>query len=46
MQGNATKHGGFVGYHHKERNFILRKLPSIHKQFLELQSLDISKDME
>ena len=34
---------GFFDISHKNKEFIVEKLPSIYRQFLEYQMLDISK---
>jgi len=44
IEGRGTKNGGvFLDISHKSKDFILEKLPSIYRQFLESQMLDISK---
>ena len=44
IEGRGTKNGGvFLDITHKSREFIIEKLPSIYRQFLETQMLDISK---
>ncbi len=44
IEGRGTKNGGvFLDISHKSKEFILEKLPSIYRQFLESQMLDISK---
>ena len=44
MEGRGTKNGGvFLDISHKSKEFIIEKLPSIYRQFLESQMLDISK---
>ena len=44
IEGRGTKNGGvFLDISHKSKEFIIEKLPSIYRQFLELQMLDISK---
>ncbi|MDC3142462.1 FAD-binding protein, partial [Prochlorococcus sp. AH-716-I17] len=44
MEGRSTPNGGvFLDISHKEKDFILEKLPTIYKQFIEHQMLDISK---
>ena len=35
--------GVFLDISHKSKEFIIEKLPSIYRQFLEAQMLDISK---
>ena len=45
IEGRGTKDGGvYLDISHKSKNLILEKLPTIYKQFIELQNLDISKD--
>ena len=44
IEGRGTKNGGvFLDISHKSKEVILEKLPSIYRQFLEAQMLDISK---
>ena len=44
IEGRGTKNGGvFLDISHKSKEFIIEKLPSIYRQFLEAQMLDISK---
>ena len=44
MEGRGTENGGvFLDISHRSKEFILEKLPSIYKQFMETQMLDISK---
>ncbi len=44
IEGRGSKNGGvFLDISHKSKNFILEKLPSIYKKFLETQMIDISK---
>ena len=44
IEGRGTKNGGvFLDISHKSKEFIVEKLPSIYRQFLETQMLDISK---
>jgi len=44
IEGRGTKNGGvFLDISHKSKEFILEKLPSIYRKFLETQMLDISK---
>ena len=44
IEGRGTKNGGvFLDISHKSKEFIVEKLPSIYRQFLEAQMLDISK---
>ncbi len=43
-QGRGTDNGGvLLDISHKSKEFILEKLPTIYKQFLDFQNLDISK---
>ncbi len=44
IEGRGTKNGGvFLDISHKSKEFIIEKLPSIYRQFIEAQMLDISK---
>tara|TARA_Y100000991_G_scaffold158243_1_gene120714 strand:+ start:1 stop:936 length:936 start_codon:yes stop_codon:yes gene_type:complete len=44
IEGRGTKNGAvFLDISHKSKEFIVEKLPSIYRQFLEAQMLDISK---
>ncbi len=44
IEGRGTKNGGvYLDISHKSKEFIIEKLPSIYRQFLEAQMLDISK---
>ena len=44
VEGRGTKNGGvFLDISHKSKEFIVQKLPSIYRQFLEAQMIDISK---
>ena len=44
-EGRGTINGGvFLDISHKSKEFIIEKLPTIYKKFLETQSLDISKE--
>jgi len=44
IEGRGTKNGGvFLDISHKSKDFIIEKLPSIYRQFLKAQMLDISK---
>ena len=44
IEGRGTKNGGvFLDISHKSKDFIIEKLPTIYRQFLEAQMLDISK---
>ena len=43
-EGRGTPNGGvYLDISHKSKEFIIEKLPSIYRQFLEYQMLDISK---
>ena len=44
IEGRGTENGGvLLDISHKDKDFILEKIPKIYKQFLEYQMLDISK---
>ena len=44
IEGRGTENGGvFLDISHKSKEFIIEKLPSIYRQFLDAQMLDISK---
>ena len=44
IEGRGTPSGGvFLDISHKDKSFIVEKLPSIYRQFIDLQMLDISK---
>ncbi len=44
VEGRGTPNGGvYLDISHKSKEFIMKKLPSIYKQFLDTQMLDISK---
>ena len=44
IEGRGTKNGGvLLDISHKSKEFIIEKIPSIYRQFLEAQMLDISK---
>lgn len=44
MEGRASPNGGvYLDISHKDKGFILEKIPSIYRQFIDLQMLDISK---
>ena len=44
IEGRGTSNGGvFLDISHKSKEFIIDKLPTIYKQFLDIQDLDISK---
>ena len=43
-EGRGTPNGGiYLDISHKEKSFIIEKIPSIYRQFIDLQMLDISK---
>ncbi len=43
-EGRGTANGGvYLDITHKNKEFIMQKLPSIYRQFLDAQMLDISK---
>lgn len=45
IEGRGTPNGGvFLDISHKDKEFIISKLPKIYKQFLDYQMLDISKE--
>tara|TARA_B100000886_G_scaffold285198_1_gene209644 strand:- start:747 stop:2489 length:1743 start_codon:yes stop_codon:yes gene_type:complete len=45
IEGRGTPNGGvFLDISHKNKEFIISKLPKIYKQFLDYQMLDISKE--
>ena len=44
IEGRGTKNGGvFLDISHKDKDFIISKIPKIYQQFIESQNLDISK---
>ena len=44
IEGRGTPNGGiYLDISHKEKSFIIEKIPSIYRQFIDLQMLDISK---
>tara|TARA_B100001287_G_scaffold271498_1_gene271861 strand:+ start:1129 stop:2637 length:1509 start_codon:yes stop_codon:yes gene_type:complete len=44
IEGKGTPNGGvYLDISHKEKSFITDKLPSIYRQFIDLQMVDISK---
>ena len=44
-EGRGTPNGGiYLDISHKQKNFIIEKIPSIYRQFIDLQMLDISKN--
>ena len=44
VEGRATKNGGvYLDISHKDKKFIIEKIPKIYRQFIESQLLDISK---
>ena len=43
-EGRSTKNGGvYLDISHKSKEFILKKIPKIYRQFIEYQMLDISR---
>jgi succinate dehydrogenase / fumarate reductase, flavoprotein subunit len=43
IEGRGTANGGvYLDISHRDKNFILKKLPRMYRQFLESQMLDIS----
>jgi succinate dehydrogenase / fumarate reductase flavoprotein subunit len=46
LAGRGTPHGGaYLDITHKSPDFIKRKLPSMHEQFLKLAKVDITKQL-
>ena len=44
-EGRGTPNGGvYLDISHKGKDFIMQKMPSIYRQFLDTQMLDISKE--
>ena len=44
IEGRGTPNGGvYLDISHKDKSFITEKLPSIYRQFIDLQMVDISK---
>ncbi len=44
IEGRGTQNGAvYLDISHKSKEFILKKIPNIYRQFLEAQMLDISK---
>ena len=44
-EGRGTEHGGvFLDISHRDKSYILEKLPRMYRQFLEAQMLDISRE--
>ena len=44
-EGRGTKNGGvLLDISHKDKEFIMQKLPKIYRQFIESQMIDISKE--
>ena len=44
-EGRGTPNGGvYLDISHKSKDFIMEKIPSIYRQFLDTQMLDISKE--
>ena len=45
IEGRGTKNGGvYLDISHKDKDFIIEKIPGIYRKFLEAQMLDISKE--
>lgn len=45
IEGRATPNGGvYLDISHKDKDFIISKLPRIYRQFIESQMLDISNE--
>jgi succinate dehydrogenase / fumarate reductase flavoprotein subunit len=45
IEGRAGPHGGvFLDISHRGKDYIMEKLPTMYRQFLSFQGLDISKD--
>ncbi len=45
MEGRGTTNGGvLLDISHKDKDFIIKKIPKIYEQFLELQNIDISNE--
>ncbi len=44
LQGRGTENDAvYLDISHKDKDFIIKKIPTIYRQFLDLQDLDISK---
>ncbi len=44
IEGRGSPNGGvYLDISHRDKEFILRKIPSIYKQFIDTQNIDISK---
>ena len=44
IEGRGTQNGGvYLDISHKDKDFIIEKLPRIYRQFIDTQMLDISK---
>lgn len=44
-EGRGTEHGGaFLDISHKPSDYVIKKLPSMYHQFLELADVDITKE--
>ena len=44
-EGRGTKNGGvYLDISHRGKDFIIKKIPNIYRQFIETQMLDISKE--
>ncbi len=45
VEGRSSPNGGvYLDISHKDKEFILNKIPKIYRQFIEYQMLDISKE--
>ena len=45
VEGRSTANGGvYLDISHKDKEFILEKIPNIYKQFLDTQNVDISRE--
>ena len=45
VEGRSTPNGGvYLDISHREKNFIIEKLPRMYRQFLDLLMIDISKN--
>tara|TARA_Y100001968_G_scaffold27155_1_gene21224 strand:- start:5741 stop:7495 length:1755 start_codon:yes stop_codon:yes gene_type:complete len=45
IEGRSSPNGGvYLDISHKDKEFILKKIPTIYRQFIEAQMLDISKE--
>ncbi len=44
-EGRNTPNGGvYLDISHKEKDFLMKKIPKIFRQFIEIQNIDISKE--